>query len=110
MSVLRRSLNLCFDKIEERSKLCYVLVFVVTTVDSGSKALEFLGLRQGIESNDPNTVSTAPVTHQVRKFLTTLKFSLSSNLSYYFCLKNCKFSYFFCLKHCKFSSECSSSV
>ncbi|EOA24680.1 hypothetical protein CARUB_v10017962mg [Capsella rubella] len=36
----------------------------VTTVDSGSKALEFLGLRQGIESNDPNALSTAPVNHQ----------------------------------------------
>ncbi|KAG7561157.1 Signal transduction response regulator receiver domain [Arabidopsis thaliana x Arabidopsis arenosa] len=37
----------------------------VTTVDSGSKALEFLGLRQGIDSNDPNALSTAPVNHQV---------------------------------------------
>ncbi|XP_010427564.1 PREDICTED: two-component response regulator ARR9-like [Camelina sativa] len=36
----------------------------VTTVDSGSKALEFLGLRQGIESNDPNALSTALVNHQ----------------------------------------------
>ncbi|EFH52651.1 hypothetical protein ARALYDRAFT_486148 [Arabidopsis lyrata subsp. lyrata] len=37
----------------------------VTTVDSGSKALEFLGLRQGIDSNDPNALSKSPVTHQV---------------------------------------------
>ncbi|KAL9295266.1 Two-component response regulator ARR9 [Arabidopsis thaliana] len=37
----------------------------VTTVDSGSKALEFLGLRQSIDSNDPNAFSKAPVNHQV---------------------------------------------
>ncbi|CAN8317821.1 unnamed protein product [Cochlearia groenlandica] len=33
----------------------------VTTVDSGSKALEFLGLR---ENDDPNDPSTSPKTHQ----------------------------------------------
>ncbi|KAF8102102.1 hypothetical protein N665_0201s0389 [Sinapis alba] len=32
----------------------------VTTVDSGYKALEFLGLRQGIESNDHNALSPSP--------------------------------------------------
>lgn len=36
-------------------------MFAVTTVDSGSKALEFLGLR---ESNDPNSLET----HQVLFF------------------------------------------
>ncbi|CAN7020594.1 hypothetical protein F2Q70_00028698 [Brassica cretica] len=36
----------------------------VTTVDSGSKALEFLGLRESNESNDPNAPSSSPVTHQ----------------------------------------------
>ncbi|CAG7865787.1 unnamed protein product [Brassica rapa] len=36
----------------------------VTTVDSGYKALEFLGLRQGTESNDPTALSPSP---QVRK-------------------------------------------
>ena len=43
-----------------------LLVFVVTTVDSGYKALEFLGLRQGIESNDTTALSLSP---QVRKSL-----------------------------------------
>jgi CheY-like chemotaxis protein len=52
--------------VEERSKLFSVcLVFIVTTVDSGSKALEFLGLRQSTDSNDPNAFSKAPVNHQV---------------------------------------------
>ncbi|KAF8094375.1 hypothetical protein N665_0364s0006 [Sinapis alba] len=32
----------------------------VTTVDSGSKALEFLGLRESNESDDPNATSTSP--------------------------------------------------
>ncbi|CAN6978103.1 unnamed protein product [Brassica rapa subsp. trilocularis] len=32
----------------------------VTTVDSGYKALEFLGLRQGIESNDTTALSPSP--------------------------------------------------
>ncbi|KAF2580759.1 hypothetical protein F2Q70_00007584 [Brassica cretica] len=32
----------------------------VTTVDSGYKALEFLGLRQGIESNDSIALSSSP--------------------------------------------------
>ncbi|RID47332.1 hypothetical protein BRARA_I03933 [Brassica rapa] len=32
----------------------------VTTVDSGYKALEFLGLRQGTESNDPTALSPSP--------------------------------------------------
>ncbi|XP_009116409.1 two-component response regulator ARR9 isoform X1 [Brassica rapa] len=32
----------------------------VTTVDSGYKALEFLGLRQGIESNDTTALSLSP--------------------------------------------------
>uniref|UniRef100_A0A1J3EXS0 Two-component response regulator ARR8 n=1 Tax=Noccaea caerulescens TaxID=107243 RepID=A0A1J3EXS0_NOCCA len=36
----------------------------VTTVDSGSKALEFLGLRESDESNDPNAPSTSPEAHQ----------------------------------------------
>ncbi|KFK36982.1 hypothetical protein AALP_AA4G197100 [Arabis alpina] len=38
----------------------------VTTVDSGSKALEFLGLRESNENNvdDPNATSTSPQTHQ----------------------------------------------
>ncbi|KAJ4885115.1 Two-component response regulator ARR9 [Raphanus sativus] len=36
----------------------------VTTVDSGYKALEFLGLREGVESNDPDAVSTSPEIHQ----------------------------------------------
>ncbi|CAN7052144.1 hypothetical protein IGI04_027535 [Brassica rapa subsp. trilocularis] len=36
----------------------------VTTVDSGYKALEFLGLREGFEINDPDAVSTSPVIHQ----------------------------------------------
>ncbi|CAF2171626.1 unnamed protein product [Brassica napus] len=36
----------------------------VTTVDSGYKALEFLGLREGVEINDPDAVSTSPVIHQ----------------------------------------------
>ncbi|CAH2063894.1 unnamed protein product [Thlaspi arvense] len=36
----------------------------VTTVDSGSKALEFLGLREGIERNHPNALSTSPKLHQ----------------------------------------------
>ncbi|KAF8088350.1 hypothetical protein N665_0544s0001 [Sinapis alba] len=36
----------------------------VTTVDSGSKALEFLGLRGSNESDDPNAPSSSPVTHQ----------------------------------------------
>ncbi|KAL0740046.1 hypothetical protein Bca4012_081559 [Brassica carinata] len=35
----------------------------VTTVDSGSKALEFLGLRESNESDDPNAPSSSPVTH-----------------------------------------------
>jgi two-component response regulator (ARR-A family) len=34
----------------------------VTTVDSGSKALEFLGLR--VDDNDPNALSTSPQIHQ----------------------------------------------
>ncbi|KAG5402344.1 hypothetical protein IGI04_016951, partial [Brassica rapa subsp. trilocularis] len=41
-----------------------VLQIGVTTVDSGSKALEFLGLRESNESNDPNAPSSSPVTHQ----------------------------------------------
>ncbi|CAA7057204.1 unnamed protein product [Microthlaspi erraticum] len=36
----------------------------VTTVDSGSKALEFLGLRESDDINDPNAPSTSPQTHQ----------------------------------------------
>ncbi|CAH8373561.1 unnamed protein product [Eruca vesicaria subsp. sativa] len=36
----------------------------VTTVDSGSKALEFLSLRESNESNDPNAPYSTPVTHQ----------------------------------------------
>jgi two-component response regulator (ARR-A family) len=36
----------------------------VTTVDSGSKALEFLGLR--VDDNDPNALSTSPQIHQVQ--------------------------------------------
>ncbi|CAH2058554.1 unnamed protein product [Thlaspi arvense] len=36
----------------------------VTTVDSGSKALEFLGLRESDDIDDPNAPSTSPVTHQ----------------------------------------------
>ncbi|CAN7007716.1 hypothetical protein IGI04_010715 [Brassica rapa subsp. trilocularis] len=32
----------------------------VTTVDSGSKALELLGLRESNESDDPNATSTSP--------------------------------------------------
>ncbi|KAG2324896.1 hypothetical protein Bca4012_039390 [Brassica carinata] len=36
----------------------------VTTVDSGYKVLEFLGLREGVESNDPDAVSTSPEIHQ----------------------------------------------
>nr|VDC90033.1 unnamed protein product [Brassica oleracea] len=32
----------------------------VTTVDSGSKALEFLGLRESNQSDDPNATSTSP--------------------------------------------------
>ena len=39
-------------------------MFAVTTVDSGSKALELLGLRESNESDDPNATSTSPVTHQ----------------------------------------------
>jgi two-component response regulator (ARR-A family) len=38
------------------------LCFAVTTVDSGSKALEFLGLR--VDDNDPNALSTSPQIHQ----------------------------------------------
>ncbi|XP_027349322.1 two-component response regulator ARR9 isoform X1 [Abrus precatorius] len=37
--------------------------YQVTTVDSGSKALEFLGLRENDESN-PNTPSVSPNNHQ----------------------------------------------
>jgi hypothetical protein len=65
-----KSLNLCLIMVEERSKLFSVcLVFIVTTVDSGSKALEFLGLRQSTDSNDPNAFSKAPVNHQVCSFI-----------------------------------------
>ncbi|XP_013622285.1 PREDICTED: two-component response regulator ARR8-like [Brassica oleracea var. oleracea] len=32
----------------------------VTTVDSGSKALEFLGLRESNQNDDPNATSTSP--------------------------------------------------
>jgi len=53
-------------------------VFVVTTVDSGYKALEFLGLRQGIESNDPTSLSPSP---QVRKSLLLSFENVSSILS-----------------------------
>ncbi|KAJ0245857.1 Two-component response regulator ARR9 [Hirschfeldia incana] len=42
----------------------------VTTVDSGYKALEFLGLRQGIESNDPNALSTSPQEVEVNLIIT----------------------------------------
>ncbi|XP_010525480.1 PREDICTED: two-component response regulator ARR9-like isoform X2 [Tarenaya hassleriana] len=38
--------------------------FQVTTVDSGTKALEFLGLREDGDDSDPNTPSTSPQTHQ----------------------------------------------
>ncbi|XP_018480888.1 two-component response regulator ARR8 [Raphanus sativus] len=38
--------------------------YQVTTVDSGSKALEFLGLRDSNESDDANAPSSSPVTHQ----------------------------------------------
>ncbi|KAH0912270.1 hypothetical protein HID58_035591, partial [Brassica napus] len=48
----------------------------VTTVDSGYKALEFLGLRQGTESNDPTALSPSP---QVRKSL-LLSFEKEVNL------------------------------
>ena len=51
----------------------FLLVFAVTTVDSGYKALEFLGLREGVEINDPDAVSTSPVIHQVRKVCSFLK-------------------------------------
>ena len=53
-------------------------MFVVTTVDSGYKALEFLGLRQGIESNDPTALSPSP---QVRKSLLLSFENVSSILS-----------------------------
>ncbi|KAJ0259399.1 Two-component response regulator ARR8 [Hirschfeldia incana] len=36
----------------------------VTTVDSGSKALEFLGLGESYESDDLNASSSSPVIHQ----------------------------------------------
>ena len=39
----------------------------VTTVDSGSKALEFLGLRENDESK-PSTPSVSPNNHQVWLF------------------------------------------
>ncbi|KAG2258227.1 hypothetical protein Bca52824_077521 [Brassica carinata] len=42
----------------------------VTTVDSGYKALEFLGLRQGIESNDPTALSTSPQEVEVNLIIT----------------------------------------
>lgn len=55
-------------RIVERSKLYVFWWFAVTTVDSGSKALEFLGLRENTQSNDPNALSTFSENHQVRKF------------------------------------------
>ncbi|KAF3497727.1 hypothetical protein DY000_02056462 [Brassica cretica] len=42
----------------------------VTTVDSGYKALEFLGLRQGIESNDPTALSPSPQEVEVNLIIT----------------------------------------
>ncbi|CAH8363375.1 unnamed protein product [Eruca vesicaria subsp. sativa] len=42
----------------------------VTTVDSGYKALEFLGLGQGVESNDPNGLSTSPQEVEVNLIIT----------------------------------------
>ncbi|KAJ4896044.1 Two-component response regulator ARR9 [Raphanus sativus] len=42
----------------------------VTTVESGYKALEFLGLRQGIESNDPTALSPSPQEVEVNLIIT----------------------------------------
>jgi len=42
----------------------FVFSMAVTTVDSGSKALEFLGLCENDETN-PNTPSVFPNNHQV---------------------------------------------
>ncbi|KAL0867031.1 hypothetical protein Bca101_046149 [Brassica carinata] len=42
----------------------------VTTVDSGYKALEFLGLRQGVDSNDPNALSLSPKEVEVNLIIT----------------------------------------
>ena len=53
------------DRERDSKKVLFCLYFAVTTVDSGSKALEFLGLRESNESNDPNAPSSSPVTHQV---------------------------------------------
>ncbi|XP_010554778.1 PREDICTED: two-component response regulator ARR9-like [Tarenaya hassleriana] len=38
--------------------------YQVTTVDSGTKALEFLGLREGGDNNDTKTPSSSPKNHQ----------------------------------------------
>ncbi|KAL1191546.1 Two-component response regulator ARR9 [Cardamine amara subsp. amara] len=54
--------SLCDRKLIER--LLQKSSCQVTTVESGSKALEFLGLRQGLQSNDPNELSTSPHIHQ----------------------------------------------
>ncbi|CAN7061675.1 unnamed protein product [Brassica oleracea var. botrytis] len=42
----------------------------VTTVDSGYKALEFLGLRQGIESSHPTALSPSPQEVEVNLIIT----------------------------------------
>ncbi|CAH8385346.1 unnamed protein product [Eruca vesicaria subsp. sativa] len=39
----------------------------VTTVDSGTKALEFLGLRESNESEDQSAPSSSPLTHQAQE-------------------------------------------
>lgn len=44
--------------------LNFVFLMAVTTVDSGSKALEFLGLCENNETN-PNTPCVSPSNHQV---------------------------------------------
>ena len=43
------------------------LLLAVTTVDSGSKALKFLGLHED-DTTNPNTPSLSPNNHQVGDF------------------------------------------
>ncbi|CAH8384156.1 unnamed protein product [Eruca vesicaria subsp. sativa] len=59
--------NNVFVACKNRRKISafFLGVFAVTTVDSAYKALEFLGLRESVESNDPDAVSTSPeILHQ----------------------------------------------
>lgn len=56
------------------STICYILCFfsmAVTTVDSGTKALEFLGLHEHDQSK-PSTLTISPNNHQVYFIKSTL--------------------------------------